>query len=182
VSQGDPTDNALAAIASILDQPETRREPVKPAAEGKPPVTPPPLPPSAETAAPVEAAAPAPGAAPAPVQPPAPIEAHPPIEAQRPVEHHAPIEAHGYSRVGPGPMAAIRFRWTVRLDNGEYYVDETIGENSTPVVSGPMSRDAAVQMVHHREADARRRFDQLKSEMTGRGAAANPVRKDSGEA
>ncbi len=27
-------------------------------------------------------------------------------------------------------MAAIRFKWTVRLDNGDYYVDETIGENS----------------------------------------------------
>ena len=41
-----------------------------------------------------------------------------------------PIEAHGYSKVGPGPMAAIRFKWTVREDNGDYYVDETIGENS----------------------------------------------------
>ena len=180
MSQGDPTDNALAAIASILDQPEARRETAKPAAEERPPVTPPPLPTSVESTTPVEA--PTPVAAPAPVQPPAPIEAHPPIEAQRPVEYHAPIEAHGYSRVGPGPIAAIRFRWTVRLDNGEYYVDETIGENATPVVSGPMSRDAAVQMVHDRDADARRRFDQLKSEMTGRGAAANPVRKDSGEA
>jgi hypothetical protein len=180
VSQGDPTDNALAAIASILDQPEARREPARLAAEEKPPVTPPPLPPSAETDTPVEAHAPV--VAPAPVQSAAPIEAHPSIEAQRPVEAHTPIEAHGYSRVGPGPMAAIRFRWTVRLDNGEYYVDETIGENSTPVVSGPMSRDAAVQMVHDREADARRRFDQLKSEMTGRGAAANLVRKDGGEA
>jgi hypothetical protein len=179
VSQGDPTDNALAAIASILDQPEARREPAKPAAEEKPPVTPPPLPPSSEITTPVEAYAPA--EAPAPVRSAMPIEAHPPIEAQRPVEAHPPIEAHGYSRVGPGPMAAIRFRWTVRLDNGEYYVDETIGENSNPVVSGPMSRDAAVQMVHDREAEARRRFDQLKSEMTGRGAAANRVRKD-GEA
>ena len=44
---------------------------------------------------------------------------------------HPPIEAHGYSRIGPGPMAAIRFKWTVRLDNGDYYVDETIGENSS---------------------------------------------------
>ncbi|MEO8317878.1 MAG: hypothetical protein ABI561_06085 [Bradyrhizobium sp.] len=177
MSQGDPTDNALAAIASILDQPDGNREPARPAIAEKPQVTPPPLPPSDEPAKPVEAAA---VEAPAPVQPVAPIEAHPPVEAQRPAEVHPPIEAHGYSRVGPGPMAAIRFRWTVRLDNGEYYVDETIGENSPPVVSGPMSRDAAVQMVHDREADARRRFDQLKSEMTGRGAAANPVRKDGG--
>ena len=120
MSQSDPTDNALAAIASILDQPEVHREPARPAVEeGR---FPPPLP------------LPLPSASPDPAP-------------RALVEIHAPIEAHGYSRVGPGPMAAIRFRWTVRLDNGEYYVDETIGENSTPVVSGPMSRDAAVQMV-----------------------------------
>ncbi|SDM85694.1 hypothetical protein [Afipia sp. GAS231] len=154
MSQGDPTDNALAAIASILDQPETHREPVRPAADERP-VTPPPLPAS---------------------------EVQAPIQPLASAEVRAPIEAHGYSRVGPGPMAAIRFRWTVRADNGEYYVDETIGENSNPVVSGPMSRDAAVQMVHDREAEAHRRFEQLKSEMTGRGAAANLVRRDGGEA
>lgn len=79
-----------------------------------------------------------------------------------------PIEAHGYAKFGPGPMAAIRFKWTVRLDNGEYYVDETIGENSAPIVSGPMSREAAIQMVDERESAARRRFEQLKSEMAGR--------------
>jgi hypothetical protein len=79
-------------------------------------------------------------------------------------------------------MASIRFKWTVRLENGDYYVDETIGENSTPIVNGPMSREAAIQMVDDRESDARRRFEQLKSEMTGRGAAANLVSKDSGEA
>ena len=37
-------------------------------------------------------------------------------------------------------MAAIRFKWTVRREaNDEYYVDETIGENSAPVVSGPLA-------------------------------------------
>jgi hypothetical protein len=141
VTQTDPTDHALATIASILDPPETRREPEKAAVAGQSPVTPPPIP----TAPP-------------------------------------PIEAHGYSKFGPGPMAAIRFKWTVRLDNGDYYVDETIGENSAPIVTGPMSREAAIQMVDDRESDARRRFEQLKSEMTGRGAAANLVRKDSSEA
>ena len=141
MTQSDPTDNALATIASILDPPEARREPEKAAVAEQRPVAPPPIP-----------------AAP------------------------APIEAHGYSRHGPGPMAAIRFKWTVRLENGDYYVDETIGENSTPIVTGPMSREAAIQMVDDRESDARRRFEQLKSEMTGRGAAANLVRKDSGEA
>ena len=61
MSQGDPTDNALAAIASILDQPETQREP-EPAIPEAPPVAP------------------------------------------------EPLEAEGYSKIGPGPMAAIRFR------------------------------------------------------------------------
>ena len=141
MTQGDPTDHALATIASILDQPESRRDPEKAAVAEQRPVAPPPI----------------------PVAP-------------------APIEAHGYSRHGPGPMASIRFKWTVRLDNGDYYVDETIGENSAPIVSGPMSREAAIQMVDDRESDARRRFEQLKREMTGRGAAANLVRNDSSEA
>ena len=140
MSQSDPTNNALAAIASILDPPEIHREPETPATEERPAV-PPPIP-----------------------------AAHP------------PIEAHGYSKIGPGPMPAIRFKWTVRLDNGEYYVDETIGQNSNPLVTGPMTREAAIQLVDDRESDARRRFEQLKSEMTGRAAAASLVRKDTNEA
>jgi hypothetical protein len=132
LSQSDPTDNALAAIASILDQPESHREPEKVAVEAQP--APPPA-----------------------------------------------IEAAGYSKLGPGPMAAIRFKWTVREDDGAYYVDETIGENSTPLVTGPMTKEAAIKFVDDRESDARLRFEQLKNEMTGRSAAANLVRKDSGE-
>jgi hypothetical protein len=134
--QSDPTDNALATIASILDPPEARRETEKAAATEQKPVTPPPI----------------------PVTPP-------------------PIEAHGYSKFGPGPMAAIRFKWTVRLENGSYYVDETIGENSKPIATGPMSREAAIQMVDDRESAARRRFEQLRTEMTRQGAEA----KDSSE-
>jgi len=141
VTLSDPTDNALATIASILDPPENRRDSEKAAVAEQRPAAPPPI----------------------PVAPP-------------------PIEAHGYSKFGPGPMAAIRFKWTVRLENGDYYVDETIGENSAPIVTGPMSREAAIQMVDDRESDARRRFEQLKSEMTGRSAAANLARQDSGEA
>ena len=141
MSQSDPTDNALAAIASILDQPEVPRETAVPPA------------PTDEAASP---------------------EAQP--------QAHSPIEAHGYSKQGPGPMAAIRFKWTVRAENGEYFVDETIGENSTPLVIGPLTRDAAIQLVDDRESEARRRFEQLKHEMTGRAAAANLVRKEAGEA
>ena len=133
MSQSDPTDNALAAIASILDYPEPHRESEKAATEEKP-VTP------------------------------------------------ELIEADGYQKIGPGPMAAIRFKWTVRReDNGQYYVDETIGENSAPIVSGPLTKEAAIRLVDDRESEAQRRFDQLKSEMAGRAAAANLVRKDGGE-
>jgi hypothetical protein len=133
LSPGDPTDNALAAIASMLDQPEPHGE--------------------------LEGAA----------------------VAEKPIARE-PIEADGYSKTGLGPMAAIRFKWSVRrADNGEYYVDETIGENSAPVVSGPLTKDAAIALVDEREGEARRRFELLKSEMTGRAAAANSARKDDGE-
>ena len=128
--QGDPTDNALATIASILDRAESRRAPEKASVAEARPAAPPPIPTTPR-----------------------------------------PIEAHGYAKFGPGPMAAIRFKWTVRLDNGAYYVDETIGENSALVVSGPMSREAAIQMVDGRESEARRRFEQLKIEMAGRATA-----------
>jgi hypothetical protein len=139
LSQSDPTDHALAAIASILEHPETHREREKAAIEEYP-------------------AAPEPSIAP------------------------EQVEADGYSKIGPGPMAAIRFRWTVRRDDhGEYYVDETIGENSARITSGPLTGDAAIQLVDSRESEARQRFEMLKSEMTGRGAVANLVRKDSGE-
>ena len=128
--QSDPTDHALATIASILDPQEARRVSEKTTAAEPKPAMPPPIP----------AASP-------------------------------PLEAHGYTKFGPGPMAAIRFKWTVRIDNGDYYVDETIGENSTPIVSGPMSREAAIQRVDDREGEARRRFEQLRSEMAGLAAA-----------
>jgi len=92
------------------------------------------------------------------------------------------VEADGYQKVGPGPIAAIRFKWRVRRgDHDEYFVDETIGENSTPIVSGPLTKEAAIRFVDDREGDARQRFEQLKSEMAGRGAAAKLARNDAGE-
>src|SRR5260221_12500650 len=78
--------------------------------------------------------------------------------AEKPIARE-PIEADGYSKTGPGPMAAIRFKWSVRRgDNGEHYVDETIGENSAPVVSGPLTKDAAIALVDEQREQARRRF------------------------
>jgi hypothetical protein len=69
----------------------------------------------------------------------------------------------------------------VRRDaKGDYYVNETIGENSVPIVEGPMSGEAAIKFVDDRESEARWRFELLKSEMTGR-STANFVGEDGGE-
>ncbi len=136
MSSSDPTDHALAAIASILDHPEPLREPEKVVLEEKP----------------------------------------------SPPEANQPIEAEGYAKLGPGPMPSLRFKWTVRREaNGEYYVDETIGETSAPVVSGPLLADAAIRLVDDRASEARQRYEQLRTEMAGRTAVANLVRKDGGE-
>jgi hypothetical protein len=112
---------------------------------------------------------------------------HPKARRETPkavVEDHmsAPPEANGYFKIGPGPMPSIRFKWTVRHGDGDdYYVDETIGENSVAAVSGPMTRDAAIGMVNDRERDARQRFEELKNEMAGRSAAALLLHKNGGE-
>jgi hypothetical protein len=132
LSESDPTDHALAAIASILDKPESLSSPDASIAPEKPAVSPSDV-----------------------------------------------VEADGYSKMGPGPLQAIRFKWTVRRDdNGDYFVDETIGDNSMPISSGPMPKDDAIRFVHDRESDARRRFEGIKSEMAARDVSApNPARK-----
>ena len=128
MTQNDPTDHALAAIASILDhageKPDGRNI-------------------TASTPAEAELS-------------PAPQPAPPPE-----------IDVDSYSRLGPGPLDAIRFRWTARRgDAGLYFVDETIGPNSRPLALGPMPRHEVVGFIDAREASARRRFEALKGEMT----------------
>lgn len=126
MNESDPTDHALAAIASILDKPE------------------PPAFPDASIAAEEAAEKPA-------------------------LDTSGPVEADGYSKTGPGPLQAIRFKWTVRRDNkGDYFVDETIGDNSVPISSGPMPADAAIKFVDERESEAQRRFEGIKREMAAR--------------
>jgi hypothetical protein len=148
----DPTVHALATIASILDRSKPRRE-VEKASPEKP---------SREKTSTEKATA---EKAPADT---APAETSPSL---------VPAEADGYTKVGPGPIAAIRFRWTVRrADNDEYFVDESIGENSIPKTSGPMAKEAAVRLVDDREAEARQRFEELRSEMNGRATGADLVR------
>lgn len=215
----DPTDNALAAIASILDQtttpPETAKSSDKsadkaPESAKAPQVSvsiamPPPLPSSVEvvtvetvsvetvtvTTTSVEAAP----AEPTAVEQPEPHEPEPVLQSEpsepapsepepepEPLQPRQPIEANGYSKSGPGPMAALRFRWTVREDDGRYYVDETVGEGSTPLVNGPMDRDAAIRFVDDRETEARRRFEHFKHEIVSRTAAALQASRDRNEA
>lgn len=140
LSDIDPTDHALATIASILEHPE-------PAWEAQTPVV-------ADEQAVVDE------------QPLAP----------------EPADADGYSKVGPGPMAALRLKWTVqRGDNDQYYVHETIGDYSTPIVSGPMTAEAAVRLVDERESEAQHRFDVLRNEIAGRDAIVEFAHKGGGE-
>ena len=129
MSKSDPTDHALATIASILDQPASPRESEK-----------------------------------------AQVDVKPEVSGQ--------VEADGYSKMGPGPMEAIRFKWTVRRDgDDQYFVDETIGENSRALSTGPMAADAAIRFVDDQASEARQRFEALRNEMAGR-AAANMVLDD----
>ena len=125
MTQSDPTDEALATIASILEHPQNHRI-HETLTTGSPPI--------------------------------------------------APTEADGYSKIGPGPMASIRFKWSVRHgEHDDYFVDETIGESSTPMtIAGPMSAEAAMKLVDERESDAHHRFEQIRREMMSRPAADAP--------
>lgn len=167
LSEIDPTDHALATIASILENPEpvlvirkTETEIVV-AGEREHVDT-------DEDQVVDEYAA---------------IEEHPSAEEHHPVVEEQPLvpehtDADGYSKVGPGPMVAIRLKWTVhRGDDGQYYVHETIGEQSAPVVSGPMTSEAAVRFVDTQEDEAQRRFEELRSEIAGRSSLADYERK-----
>ena len=104
------------------------------------------------------------------------VDEHPLVDEQPLVPEHT--DADGYSKVGPGPMVAIRLKWTVhRGDDGQYYVHETIGEQSAPVVNGPMTSESAVHFVDAQQDEAHRRFEELRSEIAGRSSLADYERK-----
>jgi len=148
VSQGDPTDHALATIASILDHSETRR--------------------GQDRSAP-----------PAAVVSEEKSEEKPALPEKPAV---AAVDADGYSKIGPGPLASIRFKWTVRRGgDGQFYVHETVGDNTAPVVTGPLGPDSAIRLVDERESEAQRRFERLKAEMAARVDAAELIRLGGGE-
>lgn len=185
MTQNDPTDHALAAIAKILDKPETPDAPDK--AEAKSAAEKPEVQLAEEILA-------APPSAPPPPVVAAAVEAEliddtddddtndnePAANEDTDSEEIEPAdtgidlaaidltENNTYTKLGPGPLAAIRFKWTARCDDhGDYYVDETIGENSHPIVNGPMTKEAAIKLVDLRERQARQRFEALRSEMSG---------------
>ncbi|WP_298245472.1 hypothetical protein [uncultured Bradyrhizobium sp.] len=160
MSEIDPTDHALATIASILENPEpvlvVRQTETEVVVAGE-----------REHLASDEQAD---------IDEQPALDDHPVVEEQPLVPEHT--DADGYSKVGPGPMVAIRLKWTVhRGDDGQYYVHETIGEQSAPVVSGPMTSEAAVHFVDVQEDEAQRRFELLRSEIAGRSSLADYERK-----
>ena len=148
MSHGDPTDDALAAIASILDHSAEKQEARVEKPEARP-----------ES---VDAQA---GEYPEPdITEAEPVAATAPVAA---TPMAASDDVDGYSKAGPGPLDAIRFRWTARRDSdGSYYVDETIGLNSRPISSGPMHRDTVVAFIDAREREAHQRFENLRNDMT----------------
>jgi hypothetical protein len=157
LSDIDPTDHALATIASILEHPE-------------------PVLVVRDTEAETETTAVADEHLGADEHALVAEHEHPVVEEQPLVPEHT--DADGYSKVGPGPMVAIRLKWTVhRGDDGQYYVHETIGEQSAPVISGPMASEAAVHFVDAHEDEAHRRFEALRSEIAGRSSLADYERK-----
>jgi hypothetical protein len=92
------------------------------------------------------------------------------------------VDADGYCKIGPGPLASIRFKWTVRRgDDGQFYVHETVGDNTAPIVTGPLPPDAAMRWVDEREGEAQRRFERLKTEMAARVDTAELIRLGGGE-
>ena len=156
MSEIDPTDHALATIASILEH----TEPVLVVRDTETET-------ETETVAAEEYAVADEHHA---------SDEHPVVEEQPLVPDHT--DADGYSKVGPGPMVAIRLKWAVhRGDDGQYYVHETIGEQSVPVVSGPMTSEAAVHFVDEHQDEAHRRFELLRSEIAGRSSLADYERK-----
>ena len=166
MSEIDPTDHALATIASILENPEPvlviRKTETEIVVAAEPEHVD-----SDEHQVVDEYPA---------IEEHPSLEEHPVVDEQPLVPEHT--DADGYSKVGPGPMVAIRLKWTVhRGDDGQYYVHETIGEQSVPVVNGPMTSEAAVLFVDTQEDEAQRRFELLRSEIAGRSSLADYERK-----
>ena len=76
-----------------------------------------------------------------------------------------PVDLEALTRYGPGPLDALRFKWSVRQAGEDYYVDETIGTSSQPITSGPFSRAEAIAFIDGRDRRTRRRYERLRNEI-----------------
>lgn len=89
-----------------------------------------------------------------------------PVAATPPAPTDAAPDDNTYTRTGPGPIGAIRMRWTARpVGSITFVVDEVMGENGTPVTSHPMSREAAIKLIDERAQAAHERYALLRSEL-----------------
>lgn len=158
MSQNDPTDSALAAIASIFGPVRSPADSDEQPSDGHDtridtPAADPAAAEATSEATGSEIAQPESGAAVS-----SPEAALPSPELESGID--------GYSRSGPGPLDSLRFKWTARRsDTGEYFVDETIGYASRPIASGPFPRDEVIAYIDERERQARQRFAALRDEM-----------------
>ncbi|MFT0875368.1 hypothetical protein VRZ08_02315 [Rhodopseudomonas sp. G2_2311] len=165
MTANDPTDEALAAIASIFEKPDAKaaaRDEVVPE-EGSPSV-----PPSSDADAqgdePVAAEAMSDSdvseSAAEPVK-----TTDEPASGAVPEPDDSDDDLERYTREGPGPLDALRFKWRMRRDDRGYFVDETIGASVHPISSGPMSRVDAIALIEARDQETRRRFEALRHEI-----------------
>lgn len=86
-------------------------------------------------------------------------------DAETPERDPADDDLERYTREGPGPLDALRFKWRLRRDERGYFVDETIGASVHPIITGPLSRADAIAFIENRDAETRRRFEALRNEI-----------------
>ncbi|WP_047310162.1 hypothetical protein [Rhodopseudomonas palustris] len=172
MTANDPTDEALAAIASIFEKPDAKAEARDEAVpeEGSSSVQPPS---DADTRhdEPVESEA-TPDADWAeqesdaePADEPAVNPANEPEQVVSAGDDDGEDDLERYTREGPGPLDALRFKWRMRRDERGYFVDETIGASVHPITTGPLSRREAIGLIEARDAETRRRFEALRNEI-----------------
>lgn len=166
MTANDPTDEALAAIASIFEKPDAKAA-------------------APDEVVPEEGSSSVPPSSDADTQGDEPVAAEamsdsdvsdsesaaePVKTTDEPASGAVPPDdsdddLERYTREGPGPLDALRFKWRMRRDDRGYFVDETIGASVHPISSGPMSRADAIAFIEARDQETRRRFEALRHEI-----------------
>jgi hypothetical protein len=142
LSPGEPSDYAMAVITSLPDHPGSHPEPTDLTLATIASILDHPASPSEVTKAPAE-------------------KLNPWLELRLTAQESAPVPSKPYASNGPS-----------RRGDDQYIVDQTIGQNSRPISSGPMSADAAIRFVDDHAREARLRFEALRNEMARRAAGS----------